>query len=611
VLNRLRTARREAAHRPSGGTMHKRSLVLAAGVALGAASSAQAAQPADTVLRNGYVYTVDPHDSVRQAVAVRDGRIVFVGSDRGVRRYIGPRTRVRDVKGKMVMPGLQDGHMHPLGGGAGLLKCSLDYQPLTVEQFKTRIAKCLADTTDKEPDTWLEVISWYQEAMIPAGTKVTKGDLDALSTKRPIIVQSSFGHSTVVNSRALALAGITAATADPPGGKIWRDAAGNPTGLLDDAAQDLVSNAVPVATAADDVNSAKAALDAMRRQGITSFLDAAASPSSLTAFSALSERGDLTARAHFAPVVDISEGKRPAAVVKRLRGLARRYDQGAVVRRPAVTLRNAKLFMDGVQQVPAQTAGLLKPYLINAGTAEAPSWVPGPSRGPIYFEPSILNPLVAAIARAGFDPHIHSIGDRAVRLTLDAYANMRKQIGRRDIRPAIAHAEMVDPADYGRFRKLGVIPAMSFQWAKPGPDSIDAQKDYIGPERFSRVEPEGSLYAAGAPISYGSDWPVDTLNEWFALQVGITRQNPAGGKYAGRFNDQKGLPRRFALRAITMNSAYELHQDRQTGSLEPGKYADLIVLDRNVLKVPATDIMNTKVLLTMVGGRTVYDTKGR
>ena len=139
---------------------------------------------------------------------------------------------------------------------------------------------------------------------------------------------------------------------------------------------------------------------------------------------------------------------------------------------------------------------------------------------------------------------------------------MRKRIGTRDIRPAIAHAEMVDPADYGRFRKLGVIPAMSFQWAKPGPDSIDAQKDYIGPERFSRVEPEGSLYAAKAPIAYGSDWPVDTLNEWFALQVGITRENPAGGKYAGRFNDQKGLPRRFALRSITKNSAHELHQDR-------------------------------------------------
>jgi predicted amidohydrolase YtcJ len=573
------------------------------------AAEARAPRPADTVLRNGFVYTVDAHDSVRQAVAVRRGKIVYVGSNRGVRRFIGSRTTVRNAHGRMVMPGLHDGHMHPLGGGAGLLKCSLDYQPLTIAEFKTRIAKCLSDTSKDEPDTWLQVINWYQEAMIPAGTKVAKEDLDALNTKRPIVVQSSFGHSTVVNSRALALAGITAATPDPGGGKIWRDAAGNPTGLLDDAAQNLVDNAVPAPTAAEDVASARAALDAMRRQGITSFLDAAASPTSLNAFTAVQRQGKLTARAHFAPVIDIEAGKNPAKVVRGLRGMKRRYDQGAIRRRPSITLRNAKMFMDGVQQVPAQTAGLLKPYLINAGTADAPNWVPGPSRGPIYFPPAELDPLVAAIAKAGFDPHIHSIGDRAVRLTLDAYAYMRKRIGNADIRPAIAHAEMVDPADYGRFRKLDVIPTMSFQWAKPGPDSIDAQKDYIGPERFSRVEPEGSLYAAKAPIAYGSDWPVDTLNEWFALQVGITRENPAGGKYAGRFNDQKGLPRRFALRSITKNSAHELHQDGRTGSLERGKLADLIVLDRNVLRIPKTQIMNTKVLLTMVGGKTVYATK--
>jgi predicted amidohydrolase YtcJ len=580
----------------------------AATAVLVAAPAAQAGAPraADTVLRHGFVYTADARDSVREAIAVRGGRIVYVGSDRGARRYIGRGTDVRDLHGRMVMPGLEDGHMHPLGGGAGLLKCSLDYQPLTVAEFRARVAKCLRDTREKEPDTWLEVINWYQEAMIPAGTKLTAADLDSLDTRRPIVVHSSFGHSTVVNSRALALAHITAATPDPPGGKIWRDAAGNPTGLLDDAAQDLVDAAVPTPTAAENVASARAALRAMRRQGITSFLDAAASPASLKAFSALSRQGRLTARAHFAPVVDIAAGKHPAKVVRNLRALRRRYDEGAIRRRPTITLRNAKMFMDGVQQVPAQTAGLLKPYLVNVGTPEAPRWVPGPSRGPIYFPPAELNPLVTAIARAGFDPHIHAIGDRAVRLTLDAYQVMRKRIGKRDIRPAIAHAELVDPADYRRFHQLDVIPAMSFQWAKPGPDSIDAQKDYIGPERFSRVEPEGSLYAAGAPIAYGSDWPVDTLNDWFGLQVGITRRNPAGGKYAGRFNDQKGLPRRFALRSITHNSAYELHQDRFTGTLERGKYADLIVLDRNVLKVPATRIMSTKVLLTMVGGKRVY-----
>jgi predicted amidohydrolase YtcJ len=506
----------------------------------------------------------------------------------------------------MLMPGLVDGHMHPLAGGAGLLKCSLDYLPLTLEEMKARIAKCLADTADKEPDAWLEVINWYQEAMIPAGTVVTAADLDTLSTQRPIIVQSSFYHSTVVNSRALQLAHITKDTPDPTGGKIWRDQNGNPTGLLDDAAQGLAQSAVPPPTDADNVVAARSALDAMRKQGITSFFDAAAGRDNLKGFFTLSKRGKLTARGHFAPVISVDEGKDPAKVVAKLRKLRHRYDQGPIRPRPAITLRNAKFFMDGVQQVPAQTAALLEPYLVNNGTPEAPNWVPGTWSGEPYFPPAELNPLVAAVAKAGFDPHIHAIGDRAVRLTLDAYEAMRNRIGKRDIRPAIAHAEMVDPADYDRFHDLNVIPAMSFQWAKPGPDSIEAERDYIGPERFSRVEPEGSLYAHKAPIAYGSDWPVDPLNEWFALQVGITRENPAGGKYAGRFNDEKGLPRRFALRAITRNSAYELHQDRVTGTLQAGKYADLIVLDRNPLEIPATDIMNTKVLLTMVGGKIVY-----
>ena len=584
-------------------------------VALGAcavvattASPASARAPADVVLRNGYVYTADKHHSVRQALAIRDGRIVFVGSDRNVRAFVGRHTKVTNLHGRMAMPGLVDGHMHPLSGGEGLLKCSLDYLPLTVAQIRERIAKCLADTASKGPNAWLEVTSWYQEAMLPPGAKLTAADLDDLSPTRPIIVTSSFFHATVVNSVVMRLAGITAATPDPPGGSLDRDAAGNPTGLFFDAAQGLVASKVPAPTPAEQVSAAKAALNAMRKQGVTTFLDAAAGPGSLTAFAKVAKAGGLTARAHFAPVVSVEAGRHPAKVVASLRKLKRRYDQGPVRARPSMTLRNAKFFMDGVQQYPAQTAGLLEPYLINTGTAEHPHWVPGPSRGPVYFKPRELNPLVSTVAAAGFDPHIHAIGDRAVRLTLNAYRAMRKRTGSKDVRPAIAHAEMVDPADYGRFRALGVIPVMSYQWAKPGPDSIEAEKDYIGFERWNRVEPEGSLMKAGARIAYGSDWPVDPLNEWFALQVGITRRNPAGGKYAGPFNAEAVLPRKYALRSITAAGSYELHQDR-TGTLAPGKLADVIVLDRNFFKVRAGKIMDTKVLLTLVGGRTVYRAK--
>jgi len=352
----------------------RRTLIATAVAALAAAPVAQAraAAPADTVFRHGYVYTADAHDSVRQAIAVRDGRIVYVGGDRGAQRFIGPHTTVQDLHGRMLMPGLEDGHMHPLSGGSGLLKCSLDYLPLTLEQMKSRIAQCLKDTADKEPDTWLEVINWYQEAMIPAGTVVTAADLDTLETKRPIIVQSSFFHSTVVNSRGLQLAGITAGTPDPPGGKIWRDEHGNPTGLLDDAAQGLAWKAVPAPTDADNLAAARATLSAMAEQGITSFFDAAAAPENLKAFSTLSRLGQLTARGHFAPVISVGEGKHPAAVVASLRKLRRRYDQGPIRPRPTITLRNAKMFMDGVQQVPAQTAALLEPYFVDKGTPDKP-----------------------------------------------------------------------------------------------------------------------------------------------------------------------------------------------------------------------------------------------
>jgi predicted amidohydrolase YtcJ len=335
----------------------------------------------------------------------------------------------------------------------------------------------------------------------------------------------------------------------------------------------------------------------------------------MAAFRALRKAGKLTARAHFGPNVSSVEAK--ADVDKAVAGilaLKRRYDTGRTVARPGLTVRNAsELALDGVLQAPAHTARMLEPYFVNAGTPEQPSWVPGTDRGPEYYEPAVINRLVAALAKAGIEPQIHAIGDRSVRDALNAFAYARKQVRPRDFRGQISHAEVVHPDDDKRFKQLNVTPVMSFQWAKPAPDSIEAARDFMGPERFARMEPEGSLYKAGARIAYGSDWPVDPLDEWFALQVGITRRNrDDSGKYAGqRLGDEIGLPRKYALRAITMNSAYALHHDAKTGSLERGKLADLIVLDQNVLRVPVMKIADTKVLMTMVGGKRVYRAAGR
>ncbi len=578
--------------------------VHAAWAAAGATPTA-----ADLVYRGGLVYTVDEHDSTQQALAIRAGRIVYVGADAGLAAFIGPGTTVLDLHGRMLMPGLVDGHMHPLQGGGSLLKCNLNYEQLNIAQMQARIQSCLDKTRAREPDAWLDVVNWFQEGMVPAGTHTSRATLDALRTKRPILVESSFGHTSLVNTRALQLAGVTAQTPDPLGGKVGRDASGNPSGILEDAAQATVVKQIPAPTAAENVKAAAAALDALRKQGVTTFLDAAAEPPSLEAFAAMKRQGKLTARAHFALLITPTQGRDPQQATAMVKSLAQRYDQGKVEPAPTLTVRNVKLFLDGVITAPACTGALLTPYLSLQGAPANPHWAPSANRGPdVYFPAPVLSALLKDTAEAGFEPHMHADGDRAVREGLDGIDALRRQFPDRDIRAAVAHDEIVDPADFPRYKQLNVIPVLSLQWEKQAPDTMEGAREYLGPARFKYMEPAGFLAAAGARIAYGSDWPVDPLDEWFALKVGVTRTNAPqpDHRYAGRLSDDKGLSRSEVLRAITMNSSYELHQERETGSLEVGKLADLIVLDRNFFDIPAEQIAEIKVLQTVVGGRVVY-----
>jgi predicted amidohydrolase YtcJ len=577
--------------------------------ALCGSSATLADTPADTVYRNGRIYTVDAADSVRQALAVRDGVIVYVGSDDGLGPLVGTATEVVDLQGRMLMPGLVDGHMHPLSGGLKLLACSLDYLALTVEQFRARIQACIDSTRDQEPDGWLEVENWFQQNMLPPGTELGHADLDVLDTRRPVLVHSSFGHSTLANAKAMELAKITPATPDPEAGKIAHDSAGLPSGIFEDSAQGLFDPLLPATTDEQRLAAARASLAAMRAQGITSFLDAAADKETVAAYARLQQQGELTARAHFAIEITPQQGHRPAQAVSSLLQIVHQYDQGPVTPPPTITVRHAKLFMDGVITAPAFTGVMLEPYLENRGTAENPDWVSSGNRGPApYFPPAQLRTLLLQLAAAGIDTQIHADGDGATRYALDGFQAMRKQFPAGGIRASIAHAEIVDPADFPRFAKLDVVPVPSFQWAKPASDTIEGARDYLGPERFRYIEPEGFLHEAGARIAYGSDWPVDPLDEWFGLKVGVTRTNApsAGPQYAGRLGEDPGLSRQTVVRAITVNASYELHQEAVTGSLEVGKLADLIVLDRNLFDIPAEEIAAVRVLLTVVGGREVY-----
>lgn len=569
--------------------------------------------PADTIYRNGYVYTVDAKDSVQQALAVRGGRIVYVGDNDGVQKLAGKRSTVIDLQGRMLMPGLIDGHMHPQSGGSRLLNCSLDYEALTVAQFQQRIQACLDRDRKAGPDRWMVVVNWFQQGMLPDGVDTSAATLDALRTERPIIVRSSFGHSSLLNSRGIALAQITRDTPDPAGGKITRDAQGHATGLLEDAAQDMAMNLLPPLTVAENLAASRAALAAMRQQGITSFLDAYTDPETMTAFRTLQQQGKLTARAHFAVLIDLDKGATPQRAVAELLKQQKQFDQGPTRIAPSMQVRHAKLFMDGVISAPAFTGAMIEPYLVNKGSTDKPDWQPGPHNGPAsYFTPQALRTTLQELAQARIDPHIHVDGDRAVRESLDAIEALRATPEGKRVRPALAHDEIVDPADYPRFAALDVTPVLSFQWGKPAPDTVGALRDYMGARRYAVVEPQALLLNAGARVAYGSDWPVDPLDEWFALKVGVTRTAApdAGKEYAGTLTAQPGMPRAAVLRAITLNAAYTLRQETQTGSLEVGKLADLIVLDRNFFTIPAEDIASIKVLQTVVGGKIVYEAKG-
>ncbi len=568
--------------------------------------SVSAATPkAEMIYQNGEIYTADAHDSIQQALAIRAGRIIYVGSNPGAARFADGHTITVDLKGRMAMPGLVDGHMHPFQAGSKLLKCTLNYEPLSTQEFQRRIQACLDQSLAQEPAGWLEVVAWFQQSM----PKSSRAVLDALKTNRPIIVRDSFGHTVLANSKALELAHITRETKEPTGGAIEHDGQGEPSGLLQDAAFDGFDALLPTLTPQEAQQAVRVALQAMAMQGVTSFLDAMSTEEALTAFTAMSHAHELTARAHFAPVIDPADTATASAVVAKVVALRQRFDQGALQPTPTITVRHAKLFIDGVIAGPAFTGAMLEPYWTNKGTEQNPQWSPGSSRGPdAYFPAPRLKAILSELAKMRIDPHMHVDGDRAVHEALNAIEVMRKTYPKADIRPALAHCEIVDPADFARFKQLSVFPVLSMQWEKRAPDTVDQLRDYVGPTRAALLEPAGVLMKAGAPIAFGSDWPVDALDEWFAFKVGVTRQNSAaaGSQYAGRLGTDPGLSITQVLRAATIEAARELHADQVTGSLEVGKFADLIVLDRNPLTVDPADIANVRVRQTLVGGRVVY-----
>ena len=574
----------------------------------GSAIAPPAAPSACTVFINGQVHTIDAQQSVAEAAVVRDGRIAYVGSNQGAQALAGAAARVIDLRGRMLMPGIVDAHQHPFFGGRLLQSCNLDYLPLTRDEFFARVGQRLAqDGADATAP--LQVQGWYRDYMQPPGTTITRADLDALSATRPIVLTNRDQHTKVLNSAALAFLHIDEGTPQPTDGRIGRDADGRLNGLFEDGAALMINERLPKPTFEDDLTAARAAATTLSRLGVTTVLDALATPESLAPFAALRDAGELPLRFFGAGLIAGDRFADPAAVIAYLGELRERYASPITADQGSIQILSGKIFIDGVLQFPTQSAALLSPYLVDKGGPGLKCWCAGHHRGDIYVDPGRMNTLIPALADAGYDIHIHAIGDRAVRLALDGIAHARARHPGASYRPAIAHDELVDAADVPRFAALNVCPVMSFQWAVPGPNSVTAVKDHLGPARFAHMEPISTLARAGARVAYGSDWPVDKLNYWKSLKGGIDRTGDGryGAAYAGTLNDEPGISRALALQSATIHAAWTLHLDHALGSIEPGKLADLIVLDRDVMQAPLEDWPDTRVLMTMLGGRIVFE----
>ncbi len=531
---------------------------------------------ADLVIRNGAIYTID-HGRKVEALAIRDGILVYLGSNTGLDDWIGSSTEVLDLHGEMVLPGFHDSHVHPATGGVELAECNVN--DLT---DPAQVLETIRTYAQSHPDLpWIRGGGWDLPIFADANPK--KEALDKIVPDRPVFLSAADGHSAWVNSKALEMSRIDRSTPDPPNGRIERDAAGNPSGTLRESAMDLVESQMPAYTVEDYATGIRRALDRANSFGITSLQEASASPAILEAYRLVADAKQLTARVVVAQRIDTDRG------VEQIQELVQRRERfsGGLLRAGA-----AKIFVDGV--IEAHTAALLKPYLGR-----------GEDRGTANLTPGKLNDLVAALDREGFQVHMHAIGDRAIRMALDACQMATNQNGPSDHRHQIAHLELIDPADIPRFAKLGVVADFQPLWAYADTYIVQLTEPVLGPERSRWLYPIHSVYATGARVAAGSDWSVSSMNPLDAIQVAVTRQ-PLDNPNAPAWIPEERMDLDAMLRAYTIEGAYVNHEETETGSLEVGKAADLIVLDRDLHKIPAGEIHRVRVVLTMLSGIVAY-----
>jgi hypothetical protein len=532
---------------------------------------------ADLVLRNAVVHTVDPARPRAQALAIRGGRILAVGSNEEVQTLVGPETRVRDLGGRTVVPGFDDSHAHLLGIGFARLDVNLR----GTTSYAEVVERAAAAVKTRRPGEWIRGRGWHEEKWSAPASGSVKGfptheALSAVSPDNPILLARADGHAVLANARAMSLLGITGETPTPQGGKIIRDSTGEPTGLFVDNAQGLLG--APERTDSERRRALDLAMDECLEKGVTSLTDAGATEETLALYRDFAETGRLRTR-----VYAMVSGQRTMRAVGRPEiGLGDGF----------LTIRAVKLYADGA--LGSRGAALLEPYADDPGNVGL--LVTPPER--------LLEATRDALAR-GFQVGIHAIGDRANRIVLDIYEEALNEAALGESpRFRIEHAQLIDAKDIPRFGRLGVLAVMQ---------GIHCTSDRPwAPRRLGEARVNEGAYvwrkllSSGARVINGTDAPVEDLSPIENFYATVTRQD-AAGRPRGGFDPDQRLSREEALRTMTRDAAYASFEESRKGSIEPGKLADLVVLSRDILSVPDEELLGTKVLATIVNGRVLYE----
>ncbi len=559
---------------------------LLAGMALAAALAAcakQGQEPADHLFVNGMVWTGDPRHPAAEAVAVRGDTIVFVGERLAADAFTGPGTVVHDLDGKMLLPGFIDGHAHVLAGGATLGSCDLQ-DVRDVLKIRALLEACARERA-YGPDEWVLGNRWPM-APFENGSP-PKAWLDEIFAGRPAYFVDSFGHNAWVSSRALEIAGIDASTPDPPQGKIERGPDGAPNGTLREDAMELVGRHIPAATRDQVRASLSRGLAEAARFGITAFIEPGLDAGEAAVYRDMDRDGLLTARV-LGSLSPLSE-----AAARFGENVWPLLEQRAALESGRFKAHSVKVYIDGV--IESQTSHMLEPY--NDGSNFRP-----------FYEPGELAALYTRLDAMGLQIHTHAIGDGAIRLALDAYQAMRAANGPNDNRHQVVHLQLIDRADVARFGQLGVAANFQGLWAYPD-DYIDMAIPLVGEGRVKQFYPLASVQRAGGLLVGGSDWDVSSLNPLDAIETMVRRQDPWAGEGA-ELGGHERIDLDTALAMYTRNAAWIMRLEDEAGTLEAGKKADLVVLDRNLFDAPPVAINEALVELTMLDGKIVYASPG-